>query len=90
MTGNPRVANSNWPRNLKIRGMLTKSQSSVAASKAKRKRLARAGTGGSSETTGKPASVSPVGGTEANLEVLQDLKNEISVHGLDAQAQQLL
>ena len=45
---------------------------------------------GSSETTGKPAGVSPIGGTEANLEVLQDLKNAINVHGLDVQAQKLL
>ena len=37
MTGNPRVSNSNWPRNVKIRGLMTKSQSTAAASKAKRK-----------------------------------------------------
>ena len=62
--------------------MLTKSQSSVAAPKAKRKRLLRAGAGG--------ACVSPIGGTEATFEVLQDLRNKIDIHGLDVQAQQLL
>ena len=77
MTGNPRVSNSSWPRNVKIQGLLTKSHSSVAASKAKRKRLARAGTGGSSSTTDKSVSVSPNGGSEANLEVLNDLENEL-------------